>query len=168
MRLVKKLEQNRNDFRGVYQCEKCGAIHIDQILCDSYDDANFYENVIPAMKCAFCDKLSKGDQYETALHTIAWIETPNDISTRDVQRFSKVRWVYHNGAFNYFSITFSYEKIFGFVEFTHDGIRVRDFNSIVNCEPSLATTINDFIDSTRDDLAKYWAKNKAAETTVTD
>lgn len=72
MRLIKVLEKYEYDFQGVYECETCHGVRIDKGL-DSYDDANFYENVIPSMPCYLCDKkatLSK--RYMMALDTLAW------------------------------------------------------------------------------------------------
>lgn len=72
MRLIKKLDKVNHDFQGVYECETCHGVRIDKSL-DSYDDANFHENVIPEMPCYLCDKkatLSK--RYMMALDTLAW------------------------------------------------------------------------------------------------
>lgn len=72
MRLIKKLDKVNRDFQGVYECETCHGVRIDEGL-DSYDDANFHENVIPEMPCYLCDKeapLSK--RYQMALDTLAW------------------------------------------------------------------------------------------------
>ncbi len=54
MKIIKKLNQNRRDFYAIYQCEHCG----DEYEGSGYDDANFHENVIPAMKCEKCGKIS--------------------------------------------------------------------------------------------------------------
>lgn len=51
MRLIKRRSQNRRDFWADYKCEFCGAIEADG---RGYDDANFYNNVIPKMKCTQC------------------------------------------------------------------------------------------------------------------
>lgn len=45
--------QHRFDFEGTLRCEFCGH---EQILKHGYDDANFHNNVIPAIKCAKCEK----------------------------------------------------------------------------------------------------------------
>lgn len=72
MRLLQIQDKVNHDFQGVYECETCHGVRIDKSL-DSYDDANFYENVIPTMTCYLCDKeapLSK--RYQMALDTLAW------------------------------------------------------------------------------------------------
>lgn len=50
--------QSRRDFYAVYRCEHCG--HTTR--GSGYDDANFHQNVIPAMKCVECGKTA-GDDY---------------------------------------------------------------------------------------------------------
>jgi predicted RNA-binding Zn-ribbon protein involved in translation (DUF1610 family) len=54
MKINKILYQNRRDFKALYECEGCGY------TCQGrgYDDANFHQNVIPAMKCPKCGKTS--------------------------------------------------------------------------------------------------------------
>ncbi|RBP98478.1 hypothetical protein CRD60_01020 [Bifidobacterium aemilianum] len=77
MRLVKVLKQVRNDYQGVYECEKCHGIRIDKGL-DSYSDRNYRENVIPKMPCYLCDDaapLSK--RYWMALCTVVWACQPH-------------------------------------------------------------------------------------------
>jgi hypothetical protein len=54
MRIKTKISQSRRDFHAVYECEFCGAVKRDY----GYDDANFHENVIPAMMCTTCGKAS--------------------------------------------------------------------------------------------------------------
>ena len=44
--------QRRRDFHAIYECEHCAATHKSY----GYDDANFHNNVIPAMKCKECGK----------------------------------------------------------------------------------------------------------------
>ena len=58
MRIKKKLSQHRRDFRAIYECESCGATKEDT----GYDDANFHQNIIPAMECGSCGK-SAPDTY---------------------------------------------------------------------------------------------------------
>jgi hypothetical protein len=50
--------QNRRDFTAVYECEHCDH----ETTGRGYDDANFHQKVIPAMKCEKCDKTA-GDDY---------------------------------------------------------------------------------------------------------
>lgn len=73
MKLVRKLDVSRRDFRGAYQCRVCHGVRFDRSITDSYDDENFRLNVIPKMTCPLCDRqapLSK--QYWMALCTLAW------------------------------------------------------------------------------------------------
>ena len=50
MRIKKMIGQSRRDFTAVYECESCGATEQSY----GYDDRNFHDNVIPAMKCKAC------------------------------------------------------------------------------------------------------------------
>ena len=47
----------RRDFHAIYECEHCGATEKSY----GYDDANFHQNVIPAMKCSACGKAASDD-----------------------------------------------------------------------------------------------------------
>jgi transcription elongation factor Elf1 len=58
MKIKTITSQSRRDFRAVYECEHCGHERSGR----GYDDANFHQNVIPAMKCEKCEK-SAGDDY---------------------------------------------------------------------------------------------------------
>jgi predicted RNA-binding Zn-ribbon protein involved in translation (DUF1610 family) len=62
MKIKRIIRQYRRDFYADYECEGCG--HITQNK-SGYDDANFHENVIPAMKCPSCGKtvLECGAEY---------------------------------------------------------------------------------------------------------
>lgn len=80
MKHVGTLASSRNDFQGVYQCERCHCVRIDESL-NSYSDANFFENVIPKMQCAFCDDLDADSQYHTALDTLAWMNCQQHTSS---------------------------------------------------------------------------------------
>ena len=57
MKIDKILSQNRRDFTAVYVCEHCD--HTKEGY--GYDDANFHQNVIPAMKCEKCGKTADED-----------------------------------------------------------------------------------------------------------
>ena len=59
MKIKEITSQNRRDFHADYVCEHCGHVKKDSY---GYDDANFHNNVIPAMKCPKCDKTAK-DNY---------------------------------------------------------------------------------------------------------
>ena len=52
MKISKITYQNRRDFKAIYECEACGDKNEDW----GYDDRNFHDNVIPAMKCEKCGK----------------------------------------------------------------------------------------------------------------
>jgi len=52
MRLKEVIWQNRRDFSGIYECEKCG--HSKKM--SGYDDNNFHQNVSPNWKCEKCGK----------------------------------------------------------------------------------------------------------------
>ena len=58
MKIRDILSQNRRDFTAIYVCEHCG--HAERSW--GYDDGNFHQNVIPAMKCAECGKTA-ADNY---------------------------------------------------------------------------------------------------------
>ena len=58
MKIKTITSQHRRDFYAVYECEHCGGTHDGS----GYDDANFHQNVIPAMKCSGCGKTA-GDEY---------------------------------------------------------------------------------------------------------
>jgi transcription elongation factor Elf1 len=57
MKIKEITSQHRRDFRAVYTCEHCGHEKEDS----GYDDANFHQNVIPAMMCEKCGKKASGD-----------------------------------------------------------------------------------------------------------
>ncbi len=57
MKIKKITEQRRRDFTAVYECEHCGHEKTGR----GYDDSNFHQNVIPAMKCEKCDKTAPDD-----------------------------------------------------------------------------------------------------------
>jgi len=57
MKIKKITRQHRRDFRAIYECEHCGATEEGS----GYDDAYFHESVIPARKCASCDKTAADD-----------------------------------------------------------------------------------------------------------
>ena len=57
MRIKQITSQDRRDFCAVYECEHCGAT----VAGSGYDDDNFHQNVIPAMKCEACGKTAAED-----------------------------------------------------------------------------------------------------------
>ena len=52
MHIKEILQQNRRDFKAIYQCEHCGF----EVEGRGYDDLNFHENVIPAFTCSNCSR----------------------------------------------------------------------------------------------------------------
>lgn len=58
MKIKTITSQYRRDFSADYECEHCGNIQKG----GGYDDANFHQNVIPAMECNKCGKTA-GDNY---------------------------------------------------------------------------------------------------------
>jgi len=52
MRIKTITEQNRRDFRAIYECEHCG----DSYEGSGYDDVNFHLIVIPRRECKQCGK----------------------------------------------------------------------------------------------------------------
>jgi len=58
MKIKTIVSQSRRDFKAVYECGHCG--HTEEGY--GYDDSNFHQNVIPAMKCEECGKTA-GDDY---------------------------------------------------------------------------------------------------------
>lgn len=53
MKITKTYDWNRRDFSADIECEGCG--HKDKIK-SGYDDSNYYNNVVPDMKCKACGK----------------------------------------------------------------------------------------------------------------
>lgn len=53
MKLLKKLDQNRRDFTGLYKCEGCG---VKEKVGGCYDDDYFHSRVAPDKKCKSCGK----------------------------------------------------------------------------------------------------------------
>ena len=58
MRLIEIIDQHRNDFTGVLECEFCDK---KQLMRNGYDDYNFHSNVIPRIQCVSCGKRTKED-----------------------------------------------------------------------------------------------------------
>lgn len=59
MKIKRITDQHRRDFSAIMECEHCGH-EVENPY--GYDDANYHNNVIPAMKCAECGK-SAADDY---------------------------------------------------------------------------------------------------------
>lgn len=58
MRIKKITWQSRNDFNADIECEHCGHV---QHLKYGYHDANYHDNVMPAITCKKCGKNRAGD-----------------------------------------------------------------------------------------------------------
>ena len=58
MKIKEILSQQRRDFSATIECEHCD--HTQKIR--GYDDANYDQNVIPAIKCKGCGKAA-GENY---------------------------------------------------------------------------------------------------------
>ena len=56
MKIKQITYQNRRDFQAIFQCEHCG----NEVDHWGYDDTNYHNNVIPAMKCEKCGKTAEG------------------------------------------------------------------------------------------------------------
>jgi ribosomal protein L37AE/L43A len=57
VKIKKILDQHRRDFTAVYECEHCGTTREGP----GYDDANFHQKVIPAMRCGECGEKAPED-----------------------------------------------------------------------------------------------------------
>jgi predicted RNA-binding Zn-ribbon protein involved in translation (DUF1610 family) len=57
MKIKQITGRHRRDFTAIYECEHCGVTYKGS----GYDDANFHDNVIPAMKCSSCGKTASDD-----------------------------------------------------------------------------------------------------------
>ena len=64
MQIRQILNQHRNDFSAIMQCEHCSHEWKNQY---GYDDRNYYENVIPHMHCQKCGKDSSGQVLQVDL-----------------------------------------------------------------------------------------------------
>jgi len=51
MKIKEMISQHRRDFSATMKCEFCGHT---MRLTSGYDDRNYYDNVIPNMKCDVC------------------------------------------------------------------------------------------------------------------
>lgn len=58
MKNIEILRQHRNDYTALMQCEHCGTTRKNG---SGYDDANYENNVIPAMHCHVCKKNRAGE-----------------------------------------------------------------------------------------------------------
>ena len=51
MKVIKKYDQHRRDLVIDLECEGCGNVRIG---VSAYDDRNFWDNVVPKIKCKKC------------------------------------------------------------------------------------------------------------------
>ena len=55
MRVVKRYNQHRRDLDCDLECENCGY---KLLIKGAYDDENYWNNVIPGLRCSKCKKSS--------------------------------------------------------------------------------------------------------------
>lgn len=67
MQIVNTFNWNRRDFSYEAKCEHCGHIETHS---GGYDDSNYYNNVVPAMKCGNCGESSNSKKVDGAPQTI--------------------------------------------------------------------------------------------------
>lgn len=63
MQITKTYNWNRRDFSYDAKCEHCGNESKNN---SGYDDANYYNNVVPDMKCDACGESSNSKKIEGA------------------------------------------------------------------------------------------------------
>lgn len=56
MLVTKRYNQHRRDLWVDLECESC---HHEQTAKSAYDDRNYWDNVVPNMKCESCNKSTK-------------------------------------------------------------------------------------------------------------
>jgi len=64
MEVLEKYNQYRRDCSIDLRCEGCGA---ERTNAGAYDDRNFWDNVVPAMKCEACGESTNSLGLETAV-----------------------------------------------------------------------------------------------------
>lgn len=67
--LIEKTWQHRNDFDGIYECNKCCK---HTLIKDGYSDENYFRNVVPTFKCAWCEDGEGVKVERTEKIIIAW------------------------------------------------------------------------------------------------
>lgn len=58
MKIKQLLQEHRNDFSALMECEHCGAVQMNGA---GYHDNHYHTRVIPAMHCATCFKNRAGE-----------------------------------------------------------------------------------------------------------
>lgn len=61
MHLIKREDQYRRDFTGLFYCEHCGHQQHER----GYDDQYFHSHIIPTIRCNACDKPADPDNIIT-------------------------------------------------------------------------------------------------------
>lgn len=67
MKITKTYDWMRRDFSFDAECEHCGNIEQNH---SGYDDSNYYNNVVPKMKCGKCGESSNSKKIEGAVNSI--------------------------------------------------------------------------------------------------
>lgn len=67
MKITNTYDWNRRDFSYDAQCEHCGNV---EKHTGGYDDSNYYNNVVPDMKCGNCGESSNSKKIEGAPETV--------------------------------------------------------------------------------------------------
>jgi hypothetical protein len=57
MKIKQIVDQHRRDFTAIYECEHCQHEERGR----GYDDRNFHDNVVPAMRCSVCQRTATAD-----------------------------------------------------------------------------------------------------------
>lgn len=67
MKITKTYNWSRRDFCFDSECEHCGHNENNH---SGYDDSNYYNNVVPDMKCGKCGESSNSKQIHDAVKTV--------------------------------------------------------------------------------------------------
>lgn len=76
MKIKKTYNWNRRDFYYDAECEHCGNISKNN---SGYDDSNYYNNVVPDMKCGKCGESSNSKETEVPKSIVLPKYNPNQI-----------------------------------------------------------------------------------------
>ena len=76
MKIIKQFNWNRIDFSYVAKCEHCGH---EEIHHGGYDDANYYNNVVPRQECGKCKESSNSKPTESQTNNLTPRYNPNQI-----------------------------------------------------------------------------------------
>lgn len=67
MKITRTYNWNRRDFCFDSTCEHCGNVEKNN---SGYDDSNYYNNVVPDMKCSKCGESSNSKQIIDSVKTV--------------------------------------------------------------------------------------------------